>query len=67
MAWLKGTLLSSPKPYKILVTHYTQASILKSSPKLNQVLISSGVVGLMHGHSHEIEAYRDESKTGRLV
>lgn len=67
LAWLKGTLLSSPKPYKILVTHYTQADILQSSPKLNQVLISGGVVALMHGHNHKIEAYRDESKTGRLV
>ena len=67
LAWLKGILLSSPKPYKILVTHYTQEDILKSSPKLNQVLISGGVVALMHGHNHKIEAYRDESKTGRLV
>ena len=65
LAWLKGTLLSSHKPYKILVTHYTEAHMSQGS--LNQVLVSSGVVGLMHGHNHAIEAYRDESNTGRLV
>ncbi len=67
LAWLKSILLSSSKPYKFLVTHYSQELISQKSPKLNQVLISSGVVGLMHGHSHEIKAYRDENKTGRLV
>ena len=67
LAWLKGVLLNSSKPYKFLVTHYTQADIVQESPKLNQVLISGGVVGLMHGHSHAVEAYRDESKTARLV
>ena len=67
LAWLKALFLTSEKPYKILVTHFTQRDILNASPMLNDTLISGGVVALMHGHNHAIEAYRDKDKTGRLV
>ena len=62
--WLLETLLSSNKPYKFVVTHYTHPQTHDTI--LGHLMTSGVVTGYMHGHNHTIQAYNN-AKTGRLV
>lgn len=62
--WLMGTFLNSDKPYKFAVMHYTHAGVQKSI--LEELFVRAGAIGLLHGHNHIIQAYKDTG-TGRLV
>jgi len=62
--WLQKTLLSSKKPYKFIVTHYTHPQTHDTI--LEHLMTSGEVMGYLHGHNHTIQAYKDAG-TERLV
>jgi len=62
--WLEESLDNSDRPYKFVVTHYDHS--WTPGTNLGHIMTSRKVVGYLHGHIHEIQAYKD-AKTGRLV
>lgn len=62
--WLMKTFLSSDKPYKFAVTHYTHSQT--NDTMLEHLMTCAGVIGYLHGHNNVIAAYKDAA-TGRLV
>lgn len=63
--WLKEAFSKSDKPYKFIVTHY-HPDPQKVHPLLDPMLTSLGVIGYMHGHNHNDQAY-EHPESGRLI
>lgn len=62
--WLMASFEASDKPYKFVVTHYTEGDT--AGKALDHLLTSAGAVGILHGHDHSFRAWKDE-RNGRLV